>query len=146
MSHEIRTPLNAVIGFAGLLAESGRLDGDLRRYAELAATAGANLRTVVDDILDFSSVEAGAINLDPEPVALRPLVDACLGIVEAPARAKGLDLVAQIDAAVPDRLGGGPRGPSSRRGAPRRYPRSGRNTSETGVRTRGPGRSRPAAP
>ena len=104
MSHEIRTPLNAVIGFAGLLAESGRLDGDLRRYAELAATAGANLRTVVDDILDFSSVEAGAINLDPEPVALRPLVDACLGIVEAPARAKGLDLVAQIDAAVPDRL------------------------------------------
>ncbi|MGT2481182.1 histidine kinase dimerization/phospho-acceptor domain-containing protein [Methylobacterium oryzae CBMB20] len=89
MSHEIRTPLNAVIGFAGLLAESGRLDGDLRRYAELAATAGANLRTVVDDILDFSSVEAGAINLDPEPVALRPLVDACLGIVEAPARAKG---------------------------------------------------------
>ncbi|MGT2486626.1 ATP-binding protein [Methylobacterium oryzae CBMB20] len=104
MSHEIRTPLNAVIGFAGLLAESGRLDGDLRRYAELAATAGANLRTVVDDILDFSSVEAGAINLDPEPVALRPLVDACLGIVEAPARAKGLDLVAQIDAAVPDRV------------------------------------------
>lgn len=106
MSHEIRTPLNAVIGFAGLLVESGRLDDDLRRYAELAATAGSNLRTVVDDILDFSSVEAGVVGLDPAPFAVRPLVDFCLGIVGTSAATKGLDLVAQVDDAVPSYLVG----------------------------------------
>lgn len=106
MSHEIRTPLNAVIGFAGLLADSDRLDGDLKRYAELAVTAGSNLRTVVDDILDFSSVEAGAISLDPRSFALRPLVDACLSIVGTAAVTKGLELVAQTDDIVPANLVG----------------------------------------
>ncbi|MCJ2054083.1 ATP-binding protein [Methylobacterium sp. J-070] len=106
MSHEIRTPLNAVIGFAGLLAESERLDGDLKRYAELAATAGSNLRTIVDDILDFASVEAGAVSLDSAPFAVRQLVDACVGIVGTSAAAKGLDLVVRIDDVVPGSLVG----------------------------------------
>ncbi|MDP4023013.1 ATP-binding protein [Methylobacterium sp. NEAU 140] len=108
MSHEIRTPLNAMIGFASLLAGSPRLADDLQRYADLARVAGESLRTVVDDILDFASVEAGVVSLRPEPFAVRAVVDDCLGIVGASAAAKGLGATALIDAAVPDTLVGDP--------------------------------------
>ncbi|MGV7031083.1 ATP-binding protein [Methylobacterium symbioticum] len=104
MSHEIRTPLNAVIGFASLLAGSGRLDPDLRRYADLAQVAGESLRTVVDDILDFAAVEAGTVNLCPEPVAVRDLAATCLGIVGAAAAEKGLETVLEVDPAIPEIL------------------------------------------
>ena len=104
MSHEIRTPLNAVIGFANLLAGSGRLDPDLRRYADLAHVAGESLRTVVDDILDFASVEAGTISLCPEPFAVRDLAATCLGIVGAAAAEKGLETALEVDEAIPEIL------------------------------------------
>ena len=104
MSHEIRTPLNAVIGFANLLAGSGRLDPDLRRYADLAHVAGESLRTVVDDILDFASVEAGRISLCPEPFAVRELAATCLGIVGTAAAEKGLETALDVDPAIPERL------------------------------------------
>ncbi len=106
MSHEIRTPLNAVIGFAHLLAESGRLEGDLRRYADLARIAGESLRTVVDDILDFAAVESGRIGLCTEPFALRELLDTCLGIVGTAAADKGLTMSLVVEEAVPDGLVG----------------------------------------
>jgi len=104
MSHELRTPLNAVIGFAGLLAGSDRLDGELRRYAEIVRTSGANLLGIVNDILDFSSVEAGVVTLDPKPVAVRALVDGCLAIVSASASGKDLRIAAHVDPAIPARL------------------------------------------
>ncbi|GJD32404.1 Sensor histidine kinase RcsC [Methylobacterium adhaesivum] len=104
MSHELRTPLNAVIGFAGLLAGSDRLDGDLRRYAELVRASGANLLGIVNDILDFSSVEAGVVTLDPKPFAVQPLVDGCLAIVSASASGKDLDITARVDPDIPAHL------------------------------------------
>jgi PAS domain S-box-containing protein len=106
MSHELRTPLNAVIGFAGLLAGSDRLDDELQRYAELVRASGANLLGIVNDILDFASVEAGAVTLDPKPFAVQPLVDGCLAIVSASAAHKTLDIVALIDANIPTHLVG----------------------------------------
>lgn len=106
MSHEIRTPLNAVIGFADLLASSGRLDGELRRYADLARTAGESLRTVVDDILDFAAVESGAIALCLGPFQVRELIEQCLGIVGVGAAAKGLEIAALVAPEVPDTLVG----------------------------------------
>lgn len=106
MSHELRTPLNAVIGFAGLLAGSARLDGDLRRYADLVRASGANLLGIVNDILDFSSVEAGAVTLDPKPFALHALVDGCLAIVGPSASEKSLDIATLIDSRIPAHLVG----------------------------------------
>ncbi|MCJ2035451.1 ATP-binding protein [Methylobacterium sp. J-068] len=106
MSHELRTPLNAVIGFAGLLAGSERLDGDLQRYANLVRASGANLLGIVNDILDLASVEAGTITLDLKPFALQPLVDGCLTIVGASASDKRLDVVTLIDSSIPVHLVG----------------------------------------
>ncbi len=106
MSHEIRTPLNAVIGFTDLLARSADLAPDLRRHAEFARTAGSALLTVVDDILDFSKVEAGAIELEARPFSPEALIEAGLSIVRDLAERKGLAVRAEIDPALPGRLVG----------------------------------------
>ncbi|MBB3904472.1 ATP-binding protein [Methylobacterium brachythecii] len=104
MSHELRTPLNAVIGFSTLLAGSERLDGDLQRYAELVRTSGANLLGIVNDVLDFSAVEAGAVTLNREAFGIQPLIEGCLAIVGAAVSAKTLDIASLIDNNVPERL------------------------------------------
>ncbi|WP_203156414.1 ATP-binding protein [Methylobacterium aquaticum] len=106
MSHEIRTPLNAVIGFTGLLAQADGLEPDLRRYAGLARASAGGLLTLVNDILDFSSVEAGAVALRREPFAIEALAEGCLGVVGAAAAEKNLDVASAIDASLPRRLVG----------------------------------------
>jgi len=106
MSHEVRTPLNAVIGYTGLLAESDRLDGDLRRHAELARSAGSALLHVVNDILDFSKIEAGQVDLAPSPFMVRSLADNCLSIVRGAAASKPIDIRLRIDGPLPECLVG----------------------------------------
>ncbi|MET7245643.1 ATP-binding protein [Methylobacterium sp. EM32] len=106
MSHEIRTPLNAVIGFTGLLAQAEGLDPEQRRHAGLARASAGGLLTLVNDILDFSSVEAGAVALRPEAFAIEALAEACLGVVGAAAAEKSLAVTSTIDASLPRRLVG----------------------------------------
>ncbi|WP_171069994.1 PAS domain-containing hybrid sensor histidine kinase/response regulator [Methylobacterium terricola] len=106
MSHEIRTPLNAVIGFTGLLAQADGLEPDLRRYASLARASAGGLLTLVNDILDFSSVEAGAVSLRRDPFAIEALAEGCLGVVGAAAAEKSLAVTCTIDASLPRRLVG----------------------------------------
>ncbi|MGX7708641.1 ATP-binding protein [Methylobacterium sp. Gmos1] len=106
MSHEIRTPLNAVIGFTGLLAQADDLEPELRRYAGLARASAGGLLTLVNDILDFSSVEAGAVALRPEPFAIEALAEGCLGVVGAAAAEKSLAVTSTIDASLPRHLVG----------------------------------------
>ncbi|MGF3024318.1 ATP-binding protein [Methylobacterium aquaticum] len=106
MSHEIRTPLNAVIGFTGLLAQAEDLEPELRRYAGLARASAGGLLTLVNDILDFSSVEAGAVSLRREPFAIEALAEGCLGVVGAAAAEKSLAVTSAIDASLPRRLVG----------------------------------------
>jgi signal transduction histidine kinase len=72
MSHEIRTPLNSVLGFAQLLAARKDLPPDVRRQVNLIDSAGGALLTVVNDILDFSRVEAGQVELLPSRPRRRP--------------------------------------------------------------------------
>ena len=67
MTHELRTPLNAIIGFSGLLKDSPRLDGQDARHARLIGDASATLLDLVNSVLDFSRLEAGAVELDPAP-------------------------------------------------------------------------------
>jgi PAS domain S-box-containing protein len=93
MTHELRTPLNAIIGFAGLLAGSARLTGEDSRHARLIGDASATLLDLVNSVLDFSRLDAAAVELDP--AAFDPALEAG-GIVEllsGQAGAKGLTLV-----------------------------------------------------
>ena len=92
MSHEIRTPLNSVLGFAQLLAARNDLPPDARRQVNLIDSAGGALLTVVNDILDFSRVEAGQVELAPQPTSAAALLRDTAAIMAPEARAKGLTL------------------------------------------------------
>ena len=107
MSHEIRTPMNGVLGMLELALEAG-LDGEQREVIGIARSSAESLLTVIDDILDFSKIEAGKLALDAVPFHLGDCLDATLGTLALRAHRKGLELVCQIDPAVPDALVGDP--------------------------------------
>ena len=96
MSHEIRTPLNSILGFADLVAVSPDMSPENQRRLALVARAGESLVVIVDDLLDFAKVEAGAVVLDPRPVSPAGVLRDAAGIVAADARAKGLVLRLEI--------------------------------------------------
>ncbi|TXN22463.1 ATP-binding protein [Methylobacterium sp. WL9] len=101
MSHEIRTPLNGILGYTDLLLEHAALDLGLRRYGERIRSAGSALLTIVDDILDFSTVEAGRIALSPAPLALDRLAEEAAAIVRLSAELKGLALRVEAAPGLP---------------------------------------------
>ena len=108
MSHELRTPLNAVIGFADLMrAESlGPLGvPKYREYAEDIHSSGEHLLGIINDILDFAKLEAGALVLHQEPVALAGPVATVCRLMAAKAAQKGIDLGFSIAEDEPEALG-----------------------------------------
>ena len=100
MTHELRTPLNAIIGFAGVLRGSHTLSGRDARHVGLIQDASNTLLNVVNDVLDFSRLEAGGVELDPQPFDPRAMVASCAALIEDQARTKGLTL----DIVAPDDL------------------------------------------
>lgn len=92
MSHEIRTPLTAIVGFADLLRESAVLPSLERGYANRIAVAAQSLQTIVDQILDFSNVDAGRIELDPQPFDPAGLTTTVVDMLADVAREKHLEL------------------------------------------------------
>jgi signal transduction histidine kinase len=99
MSHEIRTPLNGMIVTAQLLLGS-RLSPEQAELAETLLESGGALLGILGDILDFSSIEHSSIELQLEPLSLLHTVEACLEIVAADARRKGLALAYGMAPAV----------------------------------------------
>ncbi len=92
MSHELRTPLNSVIGFSRLLTDSPDLTPGDRRYAERVRSAGEGLNVLINDILDYSKLDAGAVALEAKPFSLDDLVADTLAMVEPQAAEHGVAL------------------------------------------------------
>ena len=101
MSHELRTPLTAVIGFAGLLRTSAGLGEADRRHVERIATASDSLLCVINDILDYSKLEAGRVDLDPMPFDPRAMAEGTVAMLDEQARAKDVDLTVEVAEGVP---------------------------------------------
>lgn len=99
MSHELRTPLTSIIGFTGLAAEQADLTDLTRTYVERVANASRALLCTVNDVLDFSKLEAGQVSIQPQPVSLAKLSRATLDLFSPQAGAKDLDLVLDGDPA-----------------------------------------------
>ncbi len=92
VSHEIRTPLNGVAGFAGALAARTDLDPEARRQADSIAASSAVLTALIEDILDFSRLEQGRMELEPAPAGIGPVLQEAVERFEVPASGKGLKL------------------------------------------------------
>ena len=105
MSHEIRTPMNGILGMAGLLLR-GDLSSTERRYAETLQVSAQNLLRIIDDILDFSKVEAGQMLFEALPFKVREMAQQVITLQREAALGKGLNLELEVAPGVPEDLVG----------------------------------------
>lgn len=105
MSHEIRTPMNSILGFTNLLKRT-ELDPMQREYIQNIHSAGENLLTLVNDILDLSKIEAGMMHMEDTRFSLRSMVSSVGAMFIEKIREKNLKFNVHIDKDVPDILSG----------------------------------------
>ncbi len=102
MSHEIRTPMNGVVGMAELLCDTG-LSDEQRLFAETIKSSGEALLVIINDILDYSKIEAERLTLHPEPFDMERTIHEVAMLLQPRAREKGIDLMVDFDLFLPTR-------------------------------------------
>jgi signal transduction histidine kinase/DNA-binding response OmpR family regulator len=107
MSHEIRTPMNGVVGMAELLCDTA-LSEEQRLFAETIRSSGEALLVIINDILDYSKIEAERLTLRPEPFDLERTIHEVTMLLQPRAREKGIDLMIDFDMFLPTRFVGDP--------------------------------------
>lgn len=107
ISHEIRTPLNAIVGMSDILLRR-QLSDDLREFADTIHDSADSLLNIVNDILDYSRIEAGKLNLEITDFDIVSVVEGSTELIAGKAREKGLSLSAFIAPNVPGFLRGDP--------------------------------------
>jgi signal transduction histidine kinase/DNA-binding response OmpR family regulator len=107
MSHEIRTPMNGVVGMADVLRDTV-LTEDQRLYVDTIKNSGEALLVIINDVLDYSKIEAKKLDLHPEPFDLERAIQEVIMLLQPLAREKSLEMALDYDLFMPTSLVGDP--------------------------------------
>lgn len=103
MSHEIRTPMNGILGMAQLL-QNADLPANTAHFVDIIMTSGESLMRIINDVLDFSKIDSGELELEEKPFSLREAIGDITSLLSSSAKDKELDLITNISPNMPDQF------------------------------------------